>query len=163
VDRTVGFIQYGQREIMTQNRGKWGDDPNTNCENGILIRSEKVQHDPRIVSVGYDPMHSTIRHDTNRGQYNTIGLHCTVRYSTYKPLFVLYFLGEYSTVRYDTNRELYNTIHIYGKPRTVLSDATLVAHHPTVMYGHSVFGLRWANFTLKVSVAGQYRVREQKS
>jgi hypothetical protein len=72
--------------------GKWGYDPNTNRENGILIRSEKVQHDPRIVSVWYDLMHSTIRHDTNRGQYITIRLH------TANP-------AQYDTTRYDTRHD----------------------------------------------------------
>jgi hypothetical protein len=105
----------------------------------ILIRSEKVQHDPRIVSVRHDPMHSTTRHNTNRGQYNTIRLYTAnptqydtnrergLQYNTYNHVHTICIFPwgvQYVMIRYDTIRTTSDTMqYIHGKPRTVRPDA----------------------------------------
>jgi hypothetical protein len=102
-------------------RGKWGEDPNTNRENGILIRSKKVQHDPRIVSVRYDPMRSmihTTRYELRMIQYNTMYIrqtpHSTIRTASANSWLnkgLLYGKtrtcqhSSYGTIRYDTKRK----------------------------------------------------------
>jgi hypothetical protein len=128
-----------------------GYHPNTNCENGILIRSEKVQHDPRIVSVRYDPMHSTIRlagntmqyayirqtphstiwYDTTRYEPRAIGLQCNT-YNHVHTIRVFPWGVQYGTMRYNTILTTSDTIQYI--PRTV--------RHDTTQYEPRVIGLQ---------------------